>query len=227
MNKHLSSFELDVWFAEGKQAGEVAAHVASCARCSAYLKELDSLSAGDVSHPSSPAGASARLTTAPSRSPLRLVAPVATVFTLAAALVLYVRSLTPEGSPDYVGVKGAPAVQLLVRSGGTTRIWDGRSPVRAGDAIAVHVACEHLEHIAVVAETPSGIARLSEVPCPSAPDTLPFTLVVDDQPGHERFAVVLTKARVDDARLRELVRTNTRDRDVWVTAFDFPKEPRR
>lgn len=226
MNKRLSSFELDLWFADGTPDGEVATHVASCARCSAYVKELHSSWADDLSHPSAPAVASARLATGPARSPLRFVMPAATVLALAAAVMLYVRSRPPLDNPDYVGVKGAPAVQLLVRSGGATRIWDGRSAVRAGDAIAVHVACEHLEHVTVVAETPSGIARLSDVPCPSGPAALPFTLVVDDAPGHERFAVILTKAGVDDARLRELVKTSTRDRDVWVTAFDFPKESR-
>ena len=118
-------------------------------------------------------------------------------------------------------------MQVLVRAEGSTRIWDGRSPVHPGDAIALHVVCEGLAQITVAAETPSGVARLSDGPCPSVPSTLPFTLVVDGEPGRERFSVVLTRARVDDARLRELVQRQARDHDVWVASFDFPKEPRR
>lgn len=222
MDEHVSSFAIDVWFADGKPAGKLATHVAACARCSAYLVELDSLAAEKVALPSPPS----RHPRA-ARSPLRLLAPAMTVLALAAAVLLYVSARSRTDNPDYVGVKGAPAVQALVRSNGTTRVWDGRSPVHAGDPIALHVACEHLEHVAVAAETPSGLVRLSDVPCPNPAATLPFTLVVDDQPGRERFAVVLTKKRVDDATLRGFVRTNARDRDVWVTPFEFPKEARR
>ena len=75
-------------------------------------------------------------------------------------------------------------------------------------------------------EVPSGLIRLSDVPCPPEPATLPFTLVVDDQPGHEKLAVVLTTVRADDTELRRLVETKARDRGAWVTAFDFPKDLR-
>jgi hypothetical protein len=162
----------------------------------------------------------------PARRPrLRLVAPVAGALALAAAIALVVRS-RPVDDPDYVAAKAAPAVQLLVRSNGATRVWDGVSPVHPGDAIAIHLACERLDRFVVASETPSGLARLSDGACPRTPSPLPFTLVVDDQPGRERFSVVLTKERLEDEQLRRHVRDNTRARDVWVTAFDFRKEPR-
>lgn len=217
MTKHFSSFELDVHFVE--PSPPIAEHVASCAQCAAYLAELEAL-VEPRPGVASPAHAPAphRL-----RAPLRLVAPVAGALALAAAFALYLRGRSGEDA-DYVGAKAAPAVQLLVRSGGATRVWDGVSRLHPGDAIAIRVACEQLEYVTVAADAPAGLARLSDGPCPKSPSPLPFTLVVDDQPGRERFSVVLAKRRLDDGQLRERVRENARDRNVWVTAFDLPKE---
>ncbi|HEU4406274.1 MAG TPA: hypothetical protein VFS43_13500 [Polyangiaceae bacterium] len=248
MNEHVSSFELDVHFVEPDP--RVAAHVASCPRCRAYLEGLEALAppreerspralaglAPGREGPSAPAPeapappragpprpAHGPAPAAGARARLRLVAPAAGALALAAALALYWRG-RPAEEADYVGAKGSPAVQLLVRAGGTTKVWDGRTPLRPGDAIAVHVACEWLEHATVAADAPSGLARLSDGPCPKGPSPLPLTLVVDAQPGRERFSVVLAKRRLGDAELRERVRANARDRDVWVTSFDLPKE---
>jgi hypothetical protein len=225
MTKHFSSFDLDVHFVE--PSPQIAEHVASCAQCAAYLAELEALvERKPLAEPrSAPGAAPPARAPAPQRlhAPLRLVAPVAGALALAAAFALYLRGRTGEDA-DYVGVKAAPAVQLLVRSGGTTRVWDGVSRLRPGDAIAIRVACEQLEYVTVAADAPAGLARLSDGPCPKSPSPLPFTLVVDDQPGRERFSVVLAKRRLDDGQLRERVRENARDRDVWVTAFDLPKE---
>ncbi len=254
MSKHFSSFELDIHFVE--PSPRVAEHVTSCPRCAAYLAGLEGLAAaGRAPEASAPRAhgpealaprahapealaprahgpdasvprAHASETSAPTlRSRRRLAAPAAGVLALAAALALYLRG-RPGDEADYVAAKGAPAVQLLVRTGDTTRVWDGRSPVRPGDAIAIRVACERLEHVTVVVDAPSGLARLSDGPCPRGASPLPFTLVVDAQPGRERFAVVLAKRPLDDARLRDRVRENARDRDVWVTTFDVPKELR-
>jgi hypothetical protein len=220
MSRHLSSLEVDVWFADGKQDGEIAEHVASCARCSAYVAELQTLSAQDL-------GAHLPIAPTPTKSRLRRLAPAVTTLALAASLALYARSRAVTEATEYVGVKGAPAVEVLVRSDGGTRIWDGHTPVHAGDALALRVACEHLRQVTVATETQTGIARLADVPCLPAAPALPFTLVVDEEPGNERFSVVLTAARVDDSKLRALVQAKTRDRDAWVTAFEIQKAARR
>lgn len=220
MSGHLSSFDLAVWFADGKPAGAIAEHVASCDRCADHVHELDALASDRIAHRRDASPRAARA--------LRwLVAPAGAALALAAAVLLVVRSRAPDDDPGYVGTKGTPAVQVLVRSEGVTRVWDGRSPVHPGDALALHVACEGLTQATVAADAPFGVLRLSDGSCPRIPSTLPFTLVVDDQPGPERFSVVLSVSRVDDDRLRELVRQNTRGRDVWTTSFDLPKEPRR
>lgn len=91
--------------------------------------------------------------------------------------------------------------------------------MRPGDSIAVRVECAGLGHVAVVA----GGARLSDA-CPGPPGLLPFTLVVDDAAGRERFAVVLSRTRLDDDALHAAVAADTHDRDVWVTHFDLPKD---
>ncbi len=78
----------------------------------------------------------------------------------------------------------------------------------------------------VTTEDKAGLVRLWDGPCPKPPSPLPFTLVVDAQPGGERFMVVLGRTRLDDQALREAVRANVRSVDVWVTAIDLPKEQR-
>ena len=219
MTRHFSTFELDVHFAAGTPEGELAEHVATCTRCAAYLDELRALDAQPhvriAVPPATPGGKRARG---------RFLGSAAGVLAIAAAVALYVRGRQAAEEP-YVGVKGAPAVQVLVRGNDGTRIWDGHSPVHPGNAIALHVACEQLTQFTVVDDSPEH-GRFSEGVCPKTPMTLPFTLVVDDQPGHERFIVVLSRAHLDDPTLRQYVRSGTRDQDVWVTAFDFPKAER-
>ncbi len=221
--EHVSAFELDVYFASRAEDGsEIPAHVASCTKCAAYLEALAVLDGDAVRLQAAPA--------VPPRSIARLgrfIAPASAALALAAAVTIYVQSRAPADDAKYIGVKGAPAMQVLVRSSAQTRIWDGRSPVHAGDAVALRVACEQLEHVTVTTEGSSGLVRLWDGPCPKPASSLPFTLVVDDQPGSERFVVVLGRTRLDEPALRDAVRTNLHSSDVWVTAVELPKEGRR
>jgi hypothetical protein len=233
MTRHFSSFELDVHFADGSPNGEVADHVAKCERCTAYLKELRALDAQPHVR-LDPRPLTGALAAPPNeersrqdaleyeRSRRRILAPVAGALAMAAAVALYLHGRDATDQP-YVGVKGAPSIQVLVRGKDGTRVWDGRSPVHPGDAIALHVACEQLTQFTVATDSAEA-HRFSEGTCPQAPTTLPFTLVVDDQPGHEHFVVVLSRAPLDDRALQHAVRARTRDEGMWVTAFDFPKE---
>ena len=219
MRRHLSNFELDVYFAGDTAGAEVAEHAASCNRCAAYLDELRALDADP--HVQIPAPTVTRGSVRPLR---RILGAATGALALAAAVTLSLKVREPADD-SYVGVKGAPAVQVLVRGDDGTHVWDGRSPVHPGDAIALHVACEQLTQFAVVPDT-AELERFAEGACSPAPTTLPFTLVVDDQPGHERFVLVLSRTHLDDATLKKVARTRTRDENVWVTAFDFPKESR-
>jgi hypothetical protein len=150
------------------------------------------------------------------------------VLALAASVLLLVRA---GNDGAYVATKGTPAVQLLVHrdeepSG--TRVWDGRSPVQPGDRLALHVACEGRKRVTVAAPGKAGWQRLSEVPCPESGDPLPFTLVVDDEPGDEQLAVVLSEAGLDDAAMAEAIGHTERTGETWVVKLVLPKTgPRR
>jgi hypothetical protein len=125
-----------------------------------------------------------------------------------------------------VGVKGTPSVQILVHHDSATKIWDGRTPVHAGDAIALRAACGDLAHVTVVAEDGAhgGWTRLGDAPCPKNDDALPFTLVVDGQSQAERIAVVMSAARLPDDDLHRAARDSERSTQTWVVRFVIPEE---
>jgi hypothetical protein len=118
-------------------------------------------------------------------------------------------------------VKGGVFTQVLVRSRGAVRLWDGTSAVRPGDALAVRVGCDAFAHVTVASN--DAVVRAWEGPC-VADAPLPFTLVVDGQPGRERFSVVMSREHLDDEALRTAVRTASQNDRVWVTTFDLTKE---
>jgi hypothetical protein len=229
-----STFALDVYWSSGRAGDDaIARHVAECARCRAYLESLDGIAAEpappiDALAPSSAHAHAHAHAPAPVARPRRRawMAPVAASLALAAGALLYVRGQHPATDDGYVGVKGTPAVQLLVHRDHDTRVWDGRSPVRPGDAVALRVACEGLKRSAVAAPTAAGWTRLSSSACPEQGDTLPFTLRVDDAPGDERLAVVLSQNEMDEEALRRAIAETRRAEDVWVVSFVLPKETR-
>jgi hypothetical protein len=141
---------------------------------------------------------------------------------LAASVVLLVRTAS-RPSNGYVAMKGTPSVELLIHRDQATGVWDGRSPVHPGDSLALRVACEGLHVVAVASPGPAGWGRLSETPCPTSGVALPFTLLVDDQPGDEQLAVVLSQDRLDDAWLSTAIGRTERDGEVWVVRLVLPK----
>jgi hypothetical protein len=86
------------------------------------------------------------------------------------------------------------------------------------------VACEGLKRVVVAAPAPTGWARLSSVGCPTNDDPLPFTLQVDDEPGDEKLAVVLSQDELDDDTLQKAIAETRRTADVWVLSYVMPKE---
>jgi hypothetical protein len=213
----VSTFELDVYWASGRSGdATVAAHVADCDRCRAYLASLDALaeSGPAIAFPSPQRRAPA---------PRRAWAIAAGALALAAGLALYVHG-GPPANDGYVGIKGTPGVQLLLHRDHDTHLWDGHSPLHPGDALALRVACEGLKRVVVATPGPSGWARLSSTTCPAGDDPLPFTLQVDSEPGDEKLAVVLSQDELDDATLQKAIAETHRSADVWVLSFVMPKE---
>lgn len=223
----VSPFALDVWFADGCPVDSpLHAHVASCAQCRAYVDALEKLAA-DVPPALDPARI---VTSSPSasrrrgRNVLRFAAPAAAALALAASVALFVRR-EPASDGSYVGAKGAPAAQVLVRRNAKAEIWDGRTPIRPGDALAVRVDCERWTRVAVAAPRASGDdwTRVFAAPCAKSNTPLPFTLVADEAPGDERFAVVFSDAELDDARLASAAARAERSRDAWTLQIVVPK----
>jgi hypothetical protein len=215
-----STLVLDVYWASGQAAdAALERHLRECARCRAYLEHLARL---EGSSPGGLAGALPR----PRVSPLRRLralrawaAPMAGALALAAAIVLLVHTRASSPAAGYVGVKGTPAVQLLLHRGSDTHVWDGAERVRPGDALALRVACEGLVRVAVAALDHDRWQRLSDSSCPRGDEPLPFTLVVDGEGESERLAVVLSDDALDDARLRGAIAANERTTDLWVVDF--------
>jgi hypothetical protein len=223
----VSTFALDVHWASGRTDSALEAHVAGCARCQAYLAKLDEILASNAQ------GAPSETKEAASPRALTIVAPrgrwvrawavAASGLALAAGVALFV-GRTPaasSASSGYVGTKGMPAVQVLVRRGNDTSIWDGRAPLHPGDVLALRVACEGLSRVTVAAPGASGWERLSESGCSSEP--LPFTLVVDGEPGDEKLAVVLSDQAIDTERLRAAIEQSTKSAELWTFSFVLPK----
>jgi|HubBroStandDraft_1064217.scaffolds.fasta_scaffold234725_2 hypothetical protein len=223
----LSSFALDVYWASGRASDPaVTEHVSGCTRCQAYLASLDA----SALQPSSTApafGAAAPQKTPPpgglARRANRTIVGAFGALALAASVSLLV--LRSKDAPNaYVGAKGTPAVEILVVRDRETRIWDERSRVHPGDALALRVACAGLRDVAVASREAAGWTRLSDVECPADGVPLPFSLRVDDEPGEERLAVVLSERRLDDGALEQAIDEQRRAKDVWVARFVLPKE---
>ncbi|WP_394830078.1 hypothetical protein LVJ94_26580 [Pendulispora rubella] len=214
---HMSTFTIDAYYANGCRGDpSLAGHLETCARCRGYLAALDA---------SKLAGAPTRAQSAPAKTGPRLrriLSISAGTIALAAGVAGVVRSVNGD-EKGYVASKGTPAAQALIRSEGRSRIWDGRSPVHARDAIALRAGCEGFTHVAVIAPSADGWSRLFDGACPSGSTPLPFTLVVDDAPGEERVSVVFSAARLDDGVLRDAARHRDRTKKAWIVEFVFPK----
>jgi hypothetical protein len=227
-----STLALDAYWASGRAPdARIERHLDTCARCSTYLRELDALHETARAAPIPPlleeSGEVAERRSDPrALRPRRAlgVAPVVVGLAAVAALVALLSRATLPSRPAYVAAKGAPAVDLLVRRGAATRLWDGRSAVRPGDALALRVACESAKHVAVAAKAEPAWKVLAEVDCPAQGDVLPFTLVVDDAPGEEDLAVVLSPDAMSEERVRAAVADSQRADDAWVVDFALPKE---
>ena len=224
----VSTFDLDVYWASGQHTGtDLAKHVAGCARCQGYLASLDEALLFPAPAPAlvTASTSATREAQRPVRGLPGWVLPLAGALALAASVLFFGRgrSVPEPGGPGYVAIKGTPAVELLVqREQGIAR-WDERSPVHPGDRIALRVACEGLARVTVAAPQGETWGRLSETACPASGDPLPFTLVVDDEPGDEQLAVVLSQARLDEAALTAAIRRVDRAGDVWVVQLVLPK----
>jgi hypothetical protein len=223
----LSSFALDVYWASGRASDPVVSeHVSVCARCQAYLASLDASARALSSTMPTFETATQEGHAPPKGAPRNLGRMLGGAFgavALAATVGLFVLRSTYVPNA-YIGAKGTPAVQILVVRNHETRIWDERSKLRPGDALALRVACAGLLEVVVASREADGWTRLSDVECPGDGAALPFSLRVDDAPGEERLAIVLSERRLDDKTLEVALDEQRRAKGVWVALFVLPKE---
>jgi len=207
-----TTFALDVYFAAGAEGdAKLAQHVAACARCRAYLGQLAALA--EEAAPLPPTAA---------RPQHRKPWVAAGAFVSACAAV----ALWLNTGDNYVGSKGLPAVQALIRSAGQASVWDGKTPLRSGDAIALRTDCDRFSHVAVaIPAAGSGDRpwkRVFEGSCKEH-EPLPFTLVADDRPGNEQVEVVFSRAALADATLQRVIAGRERSDTTWVITLVLPK----
>jgi hypothetical protein len=221
--RHPSTLMIDVFFAGGGHAdGAIDVHLETCARCRRYVEELEQAAGVPLARPVSTPPRRKTATWTPSGL---WTASAAGVLAAAAAAVLLVRALEPGRESAYVGTKGSPAVQALIHRDRTS-VWDGHSPITPGDAIALRVACAGFSDV-TVATTAShdraGWVKLFEGACPASEEPLKFTLVVDEEPGEERVAVVFRRDPMDDRQLQMAIQSEARTANVWTVELTFPK----
>jgi hypothetical protein len=219
-----STFELDVYQASGKPPDvRIEEHLRGCAQCRAYVEHLDALASAPPPSWALPERTHRRVHWGLLRKPW--IAPLASAAVLVIGVVVWNKSVSRVAG-SYVGVKGTPAVQALVHSGDQTRIWDGRTPVHPGDAIALRVDCQGFSRVVVATgSTPSTTVRLFEDGCPNGPGPLPFTLIPDDQPGEERIAIAFSDQPLDDKSLTAAIAgSSAPSSGVWVERLTFPKQ---
>ena len=238
---HPSVFALDR-AALGDASPSVTRHVAACERCRARLQAL-----GDPAP--LPAALEQRLRReAPARRPRWPWARRAWTGGLVAAaagliLIAVVGRWPDEAAPaarvaDGSGgappateeahdtAKGGRAVGLFVRRGGVTFLWDGREPVRAGDALRLEVVPDGLGFVHVFSEVdgPGGasLQHLHQAAIPAgAGGVLRAAWQVDGASRREILVVVLSRAPLDVAAARAAARSAPTD-DTWVARLVLP-----
>ncbi|HEV3193443.1 MAG TPA: hypothetical protein VGY54_23205 [Polyangiaceae bacterium] len=211
-----STFALDVHWTTGRPDPALEAHLEECARCRSYLDGLRALDA-------LPVGLRAAQPTSKALPRWGSWLAVAAALVLAVGSALLLGRGTLGVRDGYVATKSAPAAQVLVRRAGQTSVWDGRAPVRAGDSLALRVDCEGMAQVGVLVRTRDGAwSRVFDGRCPHG-EALPFTLVVDAEPGDERVAAVLSRIPLDEEQARRAVQARTRAADVWTVLMVFAK----
>lgn len=225
---HPSFYALDL-YAVGARKGELAAHVAHCGRCLAYVEDVAAAAAA-------PADLVERaLRSAPERRAprTRRLAALAGGLALAAAALLTVMRVPgadptrPERADGTTSVRGGPAVAVYVKRGGQVTLWDGKQPLLAGDRIRLKVIPDGYRELGVFRAADGGGALeplyRSSID-PMAESTLPVAWQLDDEPGAETLVVTLSRKPVNAS---QVVRARAaREADVWLRRLVIRKTPR-
>jgi hypothetical protein len=206
----------------GATRPELAAHLAACASCAAYVADA-APSAAPV--PAWAREAKPRRTSwlTPFRS-LGLAAAVAGVVLVGVNLS---RPRAPDGDgvDGYIGTKGAPGAWLFLKRGDDVHVWNGNEPVVAGDLLRFKVQGAGFAHVGVFAVVPEppGYARLYDGVLAGAQAlSLPSAWEVDARSGDETLLVVLSAAPVAPGDVAGLAARGD-DAQHWLRRFVLTK----
>jgi len=214
MSDHPSFLQLDR-HALGVGVAATADHVKGCAQCQAHLEKCEQpLSvpawARDLSRP---------------RRFRWLGAPQLAAFGACAAAVAIAVALWPRPHAEgEIGVKGNPSVAVYMKRGEHVSLWDGRTPLRAGDSVQLKVAPEGFGRVAVASIEGGAAKELYAGPVASRDATLlPQSWTLDAAPGPEALLIVFSNAPLSADQLRSALARLPRTPELWTTRLTLTK----
>ncbi len=214
--EHPSALTLDR-FVIDERPESVGTHVAACAACAAFVAERRAWSTERL-----PPGLGARLPMARAR---RLAWPLVLLPAAACAALLLVLSAGGEDS-DPVRAKAAPAIAVYIKREAKVLLWDGRSPLHAGDRVQLEVAPEGYGFVAIATragETLTWLHHRSVTTSAGGKSMLPFSMSVDADGDREWLAIVLSREARHETELAADVAARRRDAHVWVSILELDK----
>jgi len=215
---HPSFLELDR-AALGAPSKATREHLAACACCGSYVRRLGDrapLPAWLSELEAQPRGFWRRF-----RLPVLGLGGALALASTAAIVVLE----TP--TKPLIASKSAPTLTLYVKRADEVSVWDGHSPIAPGDRLRLRVAPEGLRQVLVasLADGRPSVLYRGALPSKGEP-LLPESWQVDDSPGPEGLAVVLSADPIMDEQLPAIVRERPRTSKVWTTVLNMPKSAR-
>ena len=126
-------------------------------------------------------------------------------------------------SDDGIRSKGEPSVAVFVRRAQQVTRWDGRSPLRAEDAVQLEVAPAGFRALTIV----QGASVLYAAPIEAGrPLLVPRSWTLDAAPGPEQVTIALSQRPLSSTEIEQLEHA-ARSASLWTMTLELPKEPAR
>lgn len=214
MNQHPSALALDLIALGNEASPEIVAHLRGCTQCEAHVAASRPLS-GPV-----PSWATQ------ARPGLRWPWVGGGLLAAAILALTVISSRTRElPNPVFTRAKGQPSVAVYVEHRGEVRLWDGRSPVAAGDRLQLKVAGAGFKHLAVGVEEGDGWSTAFTGPVSATGETtLPQSFRVEADTTRLRLGLLLCDEECPADGLTSAARDTPRDAHRWWTAFDLSRK---
>jgi hypothetical protein len=114
--------------------------------------------------------------------------------------------------------KGLPSVALYVEHRGDVRVWNGHSPIAAGDRLQLKIRSSGYKHALVGSEEDAGLKVIhSEVLSPSGETTLSRSFLVDAASDRVVIHLLLCDTTCSEGALKSAAKQSLRDEHQWWT----------